>query len=998
MSLKQKLSKLAGVVLIVFLTIIVFGNWPVRLQTTKAAAVIVQHPRNGANGTTVLTFTSTTAGNELLVFASVGASTVNVTVTDNMSQTWNLVTSQVWNTNSKIRAYHVTNTTAGVTTVTITPASGTPPIDAWGLEISGTSGLDVSCANLSASSNQSTCSLNTTATDAMFAVSASSGLPGFPTAGGGFTYQDNATGAAWYSGSEYLLNAAAGSYTPTFNWSASNALGIVGVAFTVTSIDTTPPSVPAGFSANTISTSQINLSWNASTDNVGGTGLAGYHLYLYSGAGGCTPSTQTAACYPILTTTTNNNYSHTGLTSGTTYYYRISAYDNTGNESAWTDPAVSASTSNPNPSPTPPPPPPSGTVVAFPGAEGGGANSVGGRGGTVWEVTNVNDSGAGSLRACIDASGPRTCVFRTGGTISLLSSLTIYNPYITIAGQTAPGGGIQLTGPSGAQAAGNPSLVVKTHNVVIRYLRVRRGHNAGEICNQNPWSCGMSLEILANQASDNAYNIVFDHDSVEWSNYDALGIVGHPSAGTVPRSITVSNSFIGEEFGGAGQTTAAVVGGYSGLGNAYLDLETDIDLHHNLFMGSSHRLPLMTVKSGRLVNNIVYSWTFYPMRSKGWRDFIGNYFKYRSGQSFVSHEIQAWTTNDGNDTTFAPSFYLSGNAGPSDPAGTNNWSMTGLSVNQSGSEASSPLSTTYQRGSPIPTPAGYIPITAEPVSNISQANGSILGTTRTAPYNGAGASRRLDCSGNWVDARDSVDSRIANAVANGTTLFGSYDYSSISNSPVSQANLGGWPTLATGTACTDTDHDGMPDSWEAVNSLNSNNAADGPLTAANGYTNLENYLNGVSLGSSQDTTPPSVPAGLAASVISASQINLSWSTSTDNVGVTGYRVYRGGIQIAAPTTTSYSDTGLTASTLYSYTVAAVDAAGNVSSPSSSVSATTQGTPVVGDINSDHIVNSVDYSILNSKWFTNDAASDLNDDGIVNAIDFSILNANWFKTW
>ncbi|MBI5555734.1 MAG: fibronectin type III domain-containing protein, partial [Elusimicrobia bacterium] len=90
-----------------------------------------------------------------------------------------------------------------------------------------------------------------------------------------------------------------------------------------------------------------------------------------------------------------------------------------------------------------------------------------------------------------------------------------------------------------------------------------------------------------------------------------------------------------------------------------------------------------------------------------------------------------------------------------------------------------------------------------------------------------------------------------------------------------------------------------------------------------------------------DTTPPTVPANLTATAISSTQINLSWTASTDNVGVAGYKVYRGGIQIATVTSgTTYSDTGLSPSTTYSYTVSAYDAAGNVSEQSVSVTATT----------------------------------------------------------
>jgi hypothetical protein len=276
---------------------------------------------------------------------------------------------------------------------------------------------------------------------------------------------------------------------------------------------------------------------------------------------------------------------------------------------------------------------------------------------------------------------------------------------------------------------------------------------------------------------------------------------------------------------------------------------TDVDFHRNLFAGSSHRLPLLTVRSARLVNNFVYGWTYYPMRSKGLRDIIGNYFRYRAGQGFVSHEIQAWATNDGNDTSLAPSFYVAGNAGPSDPTGTNNTTMTALSVNQSAGESSSPLSAGYLRGSPIPSPSGYVPILADPVSSISSSSGSFLNATRIAPYHGVGASRRLTCQGGWVDARDAVDARIINAVVNGTTLFGSFTYSSVSTSPQSQNDLGGWPVLASGTACVDGNSNGLPDVWEAHwgavfglgTTLDPNGSAFGGA-----YTTLEHFIHGLS--------------------------------------------------------------------------------------------------------------------------------------------------------
>ena len=96
--------------------------------------------------------------------------------------------------------------------------------------------------------------------------------------------------------------------------------------------------------------------------------------------------------------------------------------------------------------------------------------------------------------------------------------------------------------------------------------------------------------------------------------------------------------------------------------------------------------------------------------------------------------------------------------------------------------------------------------------------------------------------------------------------------------------------------------------------------------------------NPVTVTVSNDTTAPSVPTGLTAAAVSSSQINLSWTASTDNVGVSGYRVFRGGTQIATTSTTSFANTGLSASTTYSYTVAAYDAAGNLSAQSSAASA------------------------------------------------------------
>ena len=125
----------------------------------------------------------------------------------------------------------------------------------------------------------------------------------------------------------------------------------------------------------------------------------------------------------------------------------------------------------PEPGLIPPHPPrlPEAAIPAFPGAWGGGMFTTGGRGGKVIAVTNLNDSGPGSLRAALETKGPRIVVFRVAGTLKVKDDLNISHPDITIAGQSAPGDGICIAG----------TLNINTHNVIIRHLRVRRGVSTG---------------------------------------------------------------------------------------------------------------------------------------------------------------------------------------------------------------------------------------------------------------------------------------------------------------------------------------------------------------------------------------------------------------------------------------------------------------------------------------------------------------------------------------
>ncbi|MGH8646648.1 MAG: hypothetical protein ACREX4_20195, partial [Gammaproteobacteria bacterium] len=146
-------------------------------------------------------------------------------------------------------------------------------------------------------------------------------------------------------------------------------------------------------------------------------------------------------------------------------------------------------------------------IPAFPGAEGGGAQSTGGRGGDVIMVTSLANSGAGTLRNCTEATGPRTCIFRVAGTIELSSALGMNNQ-LTVAGQSAPGGGIQLSGKNMTQAV---VLANNKNNIVFRYIRIRKGFNNG--CANE---CGTCLQLPF------VNNSIFDHVTVQWNQDEGV--------------------------------------------------------------------------------------------------------------------------------------------------------------------------------------------------------------------------------------------------------------------------------------------------------------------------------------------------------------------------------------------------------------------------------------------------------------------------------------------
>ena len=225
-------------------------------------------------------------------------------------------------------------------------------------------------------------------------------------------------------------------------------------------------------------------------------------------------------------------------------------------------------------------------LLAFPGAVGFGAKAKGGRGGAVLFVENLHDSGPGSLRAAVDAEGPRTVLFRTSGTITLKSEITVRNPFLTIAGQTAPGGGIaiKIDGKSDIGA-----INIETHDVIIQHLRVRPGPAIQGSVN------GDALQML-----ENAHDVIIDHCSLSWSTDEVI------SGWYDARDITVQHCIISEALHDSVHQK-----GPHGMGMLFGDKNKSITIHRNLLAHNNQRNPRLNPEvKGRFQvnNNVIYNW------------------------------------------------------------------------------------------------------------------------------------------------------------------------------------------------------------------------------------------------------------------------------------------------------------------------------------------------------------------------------------------------------
>jgi pectate lyase len=449
------------------------------------------------------------------------------------------------------------------------------------------------------------------------------------------------------------------------------------------------------------------------------------------------------------------------------------------------------------------PPPERSSIAAFPGAQGAGALAVGGRGGRVIEVTNLRAKGPGSLRAALEASGPRTVVFKVAGTIDMAHDprIDVLNPYLTVAGQTAPGGGITIK---------NSDIQIQTHDVILRYLRIRPGKLPDR----------QTKAIFFREGSQ---RIIVDHCSVSWGADENLTLY----TSTEPlRDITIQWSISSEGLTGNGKDAhgaGAIVGS-----EARADRVERIDLHHNLFAHNQFRNPYLKGASSQAINNLVYDWQWWAMLIRGGItvDIVGNVFK--PGPNF---ETDDWTTrrgirytspgDNGNfGTTGDPSIRVTGNldVGVRDPA-ADNWPM--IENTRIDFEPRPPLDRTYER---LSAQARDFPITEDSAATLD----ALL-----LPAVGAGA--RLTAAGEWTSARDAIDARVISQVRGGTGIL-----------PKNPNAVGGYLTIPAAKGYADRDRDGMPDAWERRWGLDADDPADGPQDRdGDGFTNLEAFLAGL---------------------------------------------------------------------------------------------------------------------------------------------------------
>ena len=454
---------------------------------------------------------------------------------------------------------------------------------------------------------------------------------------------------------------------------------------------------------------------------------------------------------------------------------------------------------------------------AFPGAEGFGRYVTGGRGGSVYHVTNLNDYGTGSLRWALTQSGTKTIVFDVSGTIHLQSALNI-GSNTTIAGQTAPGDGICVA---------DYPCAIKGNNVIVRYMRFRLGNKNVTKDGADGWDGFGGFDQK---------DWMIDHCSVSWSIDECLSVLGN-------KNTTVQWCLVAQSLVNSGHSKGAhgYGGNWGGSGASF---------HHNLIAHHGSRTPRLGPRPTTQLdermdyrNNVIYNFGGNGCYGgEGMKvNIVNNYYKPGPGSPTGAKGMRiagiGIRTNEYVTTypAYAPAlhlwgkYYVTGNVNSQYSQVTNdNWTYGMYNqIDASGCDGT------------------YTAATRDSIK-IDQPIDFILTTTHTAQK---AYEKVLDYAGASLH-RDTFDEMIVGDTRNGlashtgSELSRGFVNSQDDNKPSGAGDdWSAWPTLNSTAAPADTDNDGMPDEWEDAHGLDKNNASDGNLSGDGGYTNLEVYLN-----------------------------------------------------------------------------------------------------------------------------------------------------------
>jgi len=457
---------------------------------------------------------------------------------------------------------------------------------------------------------------------------------------------------------------------------------------------------------------------------------------------------------------------------------------------------------------------PQARIPAFPGAEGGGAFSFSGRGGKVYVVTSLADSGPGTFRAACEQGGARIVVFNVAGIIHLKSPISIRAPYITIAGQTAPGDGVCIAGES---------VLIDTHDVIIRYIRFRRG--ATDVTRRDDALGGNGVG-----------NIIIDHVSASWGLDENMSMYRHVyNRGNAAKqeklptvNVTIQNSIFSEALDRYNHAFGSTIGG---LNSTFM---------RNLWACNISRNPSVGMYGDfGFVNNVIFNWWNRSADGGDHRslfNFINNYYKpgpITPKDKPIGHRILKPEGNrDRGHQTEYGKVYAAGNIVEGDAKVTaDNWAG-GIQIEDMPDAGRF----TSQIRVDKPFPMAKITITSA-----QEAYQYVL--------KNVGAN---------LPKRDAVDKRIIKQVATGQIFYNKNSKADVSSPYIKRRlapdsyklgiiadpeQVGGYPVYK-GTPYLDKDNDGMPDSWETMHGLNASDANDSTLDRDNdGYSNIEEFIN-----------------------------------------------------------------------------------------------------------------------------------------------------------